>query len=488
LQLAPALTSVSSPGSTAVLPAKALGHSGNQAGFVQLMLAQLTTSLQPIRTSAGESAGKATESRQEFSLTVGAPRAEVTTPGAAGAASSEEPPAASPCRMGSAAAVQNMDGKATSAQAAVLDPEKESPVPVAAISPRMFRGTAAARSHPAPGAQAGLCPVRIARTPTSAVPVTSEELPVSPSPAEPSGAGSMHADIPPSTVGASPAPAVIASLSATAEIAAGTGTVLEGKADGRPAAPSPGNLAGPLRRDVPHSLSVNSGTPSNEEHPPVQQPARIDVSSWHVAETATTVRTVTALNDGSSDTTGPAVGSGTTGGALLPHGLPATLSAAHTALRTPNTTDTGTGGAGTAMAHNAFERMDAAPAPQVLTSGPQRLAVGVRDAGLGWVEVRTHTAAGQISAVVATNSAEAHAAVSAQLPAMREYLAAQHVRVDTLGTQQFTSSSGQEDSSRGNHRGDRTVAREPSQSTGTDMQMAIPEAEEETLSYISVRV
>ena len=132
--------------------------------------------------------------------------------------------------------------------------------------------------------------------------------------------------------------------------------------------------------------------------------------------------------------------------------------------------------------------MDAAPAPRVLASNSQRLAVGVRDAGLGWVEVRTHTAAGQVSAVVATNSAEAHAAVSAELPAMREFLAAQHVRVDALGTQQFTSSSGQEDSSRENQSGDRGVAKEPSAHIGPDTQIVVPDAEEETLSYISVRV
>jgi hypothetical protein len=154
----------------------------------------------------------------------------------------------------------------------------------------------------------------------------------------------------------------------------------------------------------------------------------------------------------------------------------------------PSASDTGTAEAGTTAAHNAFERMDAAPAPQVLTSNSQRLAVGVRDAGLGWVEVRTHTAAGQVSAVVATNSAEAHAAVSAQLPAMREYLAAQHVRVDSLDTQQFASSSGHEDPSRGNHGGDRRLAREPSECGGPQTQIALAETEEETLSYISVRV
>jgi len=214
----------------------------------------------------------------------------------------------------------------------------------------------------------------------------------------------------------------------------------------------------------------------------------VPASSGHVAATETGVSTVTAQHVGSPDTAGVAVAPSVTGGALLQHGLPVPSSAGHMALSAPNTTDTGTAVTSTTVAHNTFERMDSASAPQVLASNSQRLAVGVHDAGLGWVEVRTHTAAGQISAVVATNSAEAHAAVSAQLPAMREYLAAQHVRVDSLGTQQFSSSSGQENSSRGNHDGGRAVDRDPSERIGPDAQIVLPETEEETLSYISVRV
>lgn len=136
--------------------------------------------------------------------------------------------------------------------------------------------------------------------------------------------------------------------------------------------------------------------------------------------------------------------------------------------------------------HSAFDRMDAAPPPQVLTSSPQRLSVGVRDAGLGWVEVHTHAAAGQVSAVVGTSSAEAHAALSAQLPAMREYLAAQHVHVDTLGTQQFSPSAGQREHAR-DPRGE-PARGEPAEPLRSGIERESADGEEETLSYISVRV
>lgn len=137
--------------------------------------------------------------------------------------------------------------------------------------------------------------------------------------------------------------------------------------------------------------------------------------------------------------------------------------------------------------HATFERMDAAAPPQVLASSPQRLEVGVRDSGLGWVEIRTHTAAGQVSAVVSTATTEAHAALSAQLPAMREYLAAQHVRVDTLGSDQFSPSAGERDSSHGSQTRSYGTHREAPPPANLDPAAAAT-AEEETLSYISIRV
>jgi len=142
-----------------------------------------------------------------------------------------------------------------------------------------------------------------------------------------------------------------------------------------------------------------------------------------------------------------------------------------------------TGAPGHPESGATFERMDGAPPPQVIGTGPRQLAVGVRDDGLGWVEIRAHAAAGQVSAVVAT-SAASHQAIATELPSMREYLASQQVRVDYLGAERFASSSGGREGSGesgGQPRGE-TVRGE-----GAPAMVAETEPEE-SLSYISVRV
>lgn len=131
-----------------------------------------------------------------------------------------------------------------------------------------------------------------------------------------------------------------------------------------------------------------------------------------------------------------------------------------------------------------LERMDGAAAPQMVESGPQRLAVGVRDTGLGWVEVRAHVTAGQVAATLATDSASSHAAITAALPSMRESLAAAQVRVDHLGAEQFAASSerrGEGQGSGGQKHRDTTEA------TAT-LTVGREAEQEESLSYISVRV
>lgn len=132
----------------------------------------------------------------------------------------------------------------------------------------------------------------------------------------------------------------------------------------------------------------------------------------------------------------------------------------------------------------AFERMDGAPPPQLVESGPQRLAVGVRDGELGWVEIRTHALAGQVVATLVTGSAESHQAITAALPAVRESLMAAQVRVNHVGAETFAASSDQ--------RGNRQPGNgEEYQKGSAGLGMLTPRREteeEETLSYISVRV
>jgi hypothetical protein len=134
----------------------------------------------------------------------------------------------------------------------------------------------------------------------------------------------------------------------------------------------------------------------------------------------------------------------------------------------------------------AFARMDSAAPPQVLESVPQRLSVGVRDSGLGWVEIRTHAAAGQVSAVLATGSNEAHAALQAQIPELRDYLAGHQVLVDQLSSERFSPSGGGRDPAP-QHEGRNPSSRD-SGAPAAQLPASFGEGAEESLSYINVRV
>jgi hypothetical protein len=142
-----------------------------------------------------------------------------------------------------------------------------------------------------------------------------------------------------------------------------------------------------------------------------------------------------------------------------------------------------------ANAAAAFEQMDAAAAPQVLASAPHRLAVGFHDSGLGWVEIRTHAAAGQISAVLATGSNEARAAATAYLPEVRAYLAGQQVAVGHLSAETYSTSSGdREGSPDGRPAGDSGRAHQAEPTAGRSQENFADESSDEPLSYINVRV
>lgn len=135
----------------------------------------------------------------------------------------------------------------------------------------------------------------------------------------------------------------------------------------------------------------------------------------------------------------------------------------------------------------AFERMDSASAPQVLVRGPQALAVGVRDPGLGWLEVRAHATGGEVGAVVRTASAEVHTLVASQLPAMREFLARHDVQVATLGSEQFSSASDDRGRSSGNEPAVRGTPADR-ESSGDPAPPLVTEPALDNLGYISVRV
>lgn len=134
----------------------------------------------------------------------------------------------------------------------------------------------------------------------------------------------------------------------------------------------------------------------------------------------------------------------------------------------------------------ALERMDAAAPPRVLESSPQNLAVGIRDAGLGWVEIRTHAVAGQVSATLASGTHESHAAIAAALPEIRDTLVNQHVALHSLSAERFPSSSG---GGAGGHAHDSAPSpRSSFVRRGAGLPSAHNEPEGDSLSYISVRV
>jgi hypothetical protein len=507
LQLASPSISASPSEPTAVLSAGARGNSGVRSGFGQLMLAQLTTSLQPSRMKAGGEAA-AGEAGQEIGLgsTLG-PGQEIghdlkqdlkqnlkqelaqefgrgisATAGADGRMNDAETLTVSDLSRAAQstpeASPQQMNGGATSVHSA-SGPQagNENPVSARAVCVPLGRGAGVAVQPPASGGTYGISEAKTAKTTAPSNHASTDGVSAVSSPALPDSESNRNVPVSTGPNAALPAPAANTAVTAMAASAAETGTPSAGKAAsaGHERVPSRGGSAGSVAQDPAHSLSGNRANPLPDGQPAGPRPVMVAEPSRSVAAAE---GGTPAQHIGPSD----AETSNVAGGVLL-HGLPATFSTLHTGVSTATANTTGTGTAGD---HNAFERMDAAPPPQMLTGGPQRLAVGVRDAGLGWVEVRTHTAAGQVSAVVATTSAEAHTALSAELPAMREYLAAQHVRVDTLGTQQFSSPSGQEEASRGKPGGDR--GGESSERVGAGIQAAAADPEEETMSYISVRV
>jgi hypothetical protein len=90
----------------------------------------------------------------------------------------------------------------------------------------------------------------------------------------------------------------------------------------------------------------------------------------------------------------------------------------------------------TNLATNLYDKIDQGAAPVVLHSGAQHVAVGVRDPDLGWVEIKTQNTAGQLAATLITASGQIHATLTAQLPAMAQYLHDRDVRVGTLAVHQ----------------------------------------------------
>jgi flagellar hook-length control protein FliK len=82
-----------------------------------------------------------------------------------------------------------------------------------------------------------------------------------------------------------------------------------------------------------------------------------------------------------------------------------------------------------------MDQISAAPAA-VVSSGGNRVAIGLHDPTLGWVEIKTQSTAGQIAAALVTSSNQTHQTLTAQLPSLAQFLSDREVKVNSVAVQQ----------------------------------------------------
>ena len=93
-------------------------------------------------------------------------------------------------------------------------------------------------------------------------------------------------------------------------------------------------------------------------------------------------------------------------------------------------------------AASPYDRIDQGTAPAVLHAGAQQVAVGVHDPSLGWVEIKTQSAAGHVDATLVASSGQTRDALAAQLPAISQFLEQRDVRVGSLVVNHQSAGSG----------------------------------------------
>jgi hypothetical protein len=90
-----------------------------------------------------------------------------------------------------------------------------------------------------------------------------------------------------------------------------------------------------------------------------------------------------------------------------------------------------------------FQRLDSGEtAPTLLHSSAHQIAVGVHDPALGWLEVQTQSSAGHISATLTAASTDAHANLTAAMPAITQFLADRNVPLHSLNVDTQGSAAG----------------------------------------------
>jgi flagellar hook-length control protein FliK len=112
----------------------------------------------------------------------------------------------------------------------------------------------------------------------------------------------------------------------------------------------------------------------------------------------------------------------------------------------PRANDAGSASAGKNIVSSdasPFQRLDSGEAPATLLhSSAHQIAVGVHDPALGWLEVQTQSSAGHISATLTAASTDAHANLTAEMPAITQYLADRNVPLHSLNVDTQGSAAG----------------------------------------------
>lgn len=142
-------------------------------------------------------------------------------------------------------------------------------------------------------------------------------------------------------------------------------------------------------------------------------------------------------------------------------------------------------------------------ASPVLHVSAGRVTVGVHDPVLGWVEIKTQSAAGQVSAALVTASMQSHTSLAAQLPSIAQYLTEHDVRVNHLGVEHQPAGSNVsmsfDSNASGGRSGEGNAAGRPEATTESPERLKpltsmtvqpawLESMEEGPLSYFSVRV
>ena len=145
---------------------------------------------------------------------------------------------------------------------------------------------------------------------------------------------------------------------------------------------------------------------------------------------------------------------------------------------------------------NPYQRLDqSAAAPSaVFNTSANRVAVSVHDPALGWVEIKTQSTAGQVTAALVTTSGQTHEHLAGQIPSITQFLTERDVKVGSVAIeQQPTGGSNGGQAGSGDERGSNPQPGGASSgfnanSILTTVGLDADESfEERPLSYISVR-